>query len=582
MNIYQKEVLLSLEEDKALSQRELAKKLNLSLGTINNALTGLKDKNYVDQDGQLTTEAMDILEHAKPRNAIILAAGYGMRMVPINTETPKGLLTIKQEPLIERIIKQLHNANITDISIIVGFMKEQYEYLIDEYNVRLIFNDQYHLKNNLHSLFLASDKISDTYIIPSDVWCKKNPFRKHELYSWYMVTNEISKKSMVHLNRKKELIVSKNQNNNKMIGISFIYSTDADILKRNLSTMDADPFYDNSYWEEALINTGKMLTFGRCASQSETFEIDTYEQLRDIDSESNHLKTDAIEIIEKVFNVSNELIQNIKVLKKGMTNRSFLFSIGNQSYIMRIPGEGTDRLINRKEEAEVYAAINPYHICDEVIYLNPSNGYKITRYYENSRVCNPNDNADLISCIRELKKLHSLDLKVNHVFDLFEKINFYESLWTTPKSIFKDYEKTKKDIFSLKSYIDHCEKDWSLTHIDAVPDNFLFLDNGEVKLIDWEYASMQDPHVDIAMFCIYAMYDSSEIDQFIDLYFDGSCDFETRTKIYAYIAICGLLWSNWCEYKRNLGVEFGEYSLAQYRYAKNYFKKVKERLGANA
>ena len=42
-----------------------------------------------------------------------------------------------------------------------------------------------------------------------------------------------------------------------------------------------------------------------------------------------------------------------------------------------------------------------------------------------------------------------------------------------------------------------------------------------------------------------------------------------RTKIYAYIAVCGLLWSNWCEYKSRLGVEFGEYSLKQYRYAKD-------------
>ena len=53
---------------------------------------------------------------------------------------------------------------------------------------------------------------------------------------------------------------------------------------------------------------------------------------------------------------------------------------------------------------------------------------------------------------------------------------------------------------------------------------------------------------------------------------------ETRIKIYCYIAACGLLWSNWCEYKRNLGVEFGEYSLRQYRYAKDYYRIVQEEL----
>ena len=59
------------------------------------------------------------------------------------------------------------------------------------------------------------------------------------------------------------------------------------------------------------------------------------------------------------------------------------------------------------------------------------------------------------------------------------------------------------------------------------------------------------------------------------MYFEGDCPRETRLKIYCYIAACGLLWSNWCEFKRNLGVEFGEYSLRQYRYAKEYFRLFK-------
>jgi len=108
-----------------------------------------------------------------------------------------------------------------------------------------------------------------------------------------------------------------------------------------------------------------------------------------------------------------------------------------------------------------------------------------------------------------------------------------------------------------------------------VPDNFLFCTrpdgSEELQLTDWEYAGMQDPHVDVAMFAIYSLYDRRETDGLIDLYFENACDEMTRAKIYCYVAMCGLLWSNWCEYKRKLGVEFGEYSLRQYRYAKEYF-----------
>ena len=91
----------------------------------------------------LTHKSRKILQQNKPQNAVILAAGFGMRMVPINTEVPKGLIEINGEPLIERLIKQLHEVGIENIYIVVGFLKEQYEYLIDKYSVRLIVNPDY-------------------------------------------------------------------------------------------------------------------------------------------------------------------------------------------------------------------------------------------------------------------------------------------------------------------------------------------------------------------------------------------------------------------------------------------------------
>ena len=174
-----------------------------------------------------------------------------------------------------------------------------------------------------------------------------------------------------------------------------------------------------------------------------------------------------------------------------------------------------------------------------------------------------------------------IKLKVNHEFDIFGQIEFYESLWDGAPSAYKDYGKTKANVLSLKPYIDAHASEKVLTHIDAVPDNFLFVDRDgceEIRLIDWEYAGMQDPHVDVAMFCIYSLYNKRQVDRLISAYFTEGCDNATRIKIYCYIAACGLLWSNWCEYKRNLGVEFGEYSLRQYRYAKDYYRIVQDEL----
>lgn len=583
MNKQEGDILTSLLSKPYINQRTLSEASGHSLGIVNRSLKTLLAEGYLNNQVQLTEKAHIEFRNKAPKNAIILAAGFGMRMVPINTETPKGLLEINGEPLIDRLIKQLHEVGIEDIYVIVGFMKEQYEYLIDKYGVELIVNKNYASKNNLHSLKRALNHLSNTYVIPCDIWCNKNPFSQHELYSWYMVSDSIEDESSVRVNRKMELVsVPDAIGGNAMVGIAYLLDEEAEIVKNNIQKLSLDSRYDGAFWEEALYQKDKMILTAKVVHSTDVVEINTYEQLRELDSNSNQLKSDAIEIITEALNTSSEEIQNIEVLKKGMTNRSFLFSCKGQKYIMRIPGEGTDQLIDRSEEANVYQIIAGKKICDDIAYINPTNGYKITKFLEGARVCNPLNGDDVNACMKKLREFHEMKLKVAHEFDIFKQISFYESLWRGTPSIYKDYNQTKEKIFSLKSYIDNHIEQKVLTHIDAVPDNFLFFTNSnnnlEIRLIDWEYAGMQDPHVDIAMFCIYSLYGKHQVDQLIQSYFIEGCPDQIRIKIYCYIAVCGLLWSNWCEYKRNLGIEFGEYSLRQYRYAKDYYKIVQEEL----
>lgn len=582
MNKQEEDILLSLYDEPFINQRILSETTGHSLGVVNKSIKNLLKNEYLDDDIRLTSKARESIKKKAPMNAIILAAGFGMRMVPINLETPKALLEINGEALIERTIKQLREVGIKNIYVVVGFLKDRFEYLIDEYGVELIVNEEYATKNNLHSLALVSDKISNTYIIPGDVWCDRNPFRKNELYSWYMVSDLVDDESNVRVNRKMELVtVPEKKGGNAMIGISYLVGEQAAIVKQRINAHVRNKRYDGSFWEETLYEKNRMIVSARVVHATDIIEINTYEQLRELDEDSNHLKSDAIAIISKALDVKASDIIDINVLKKGMTNRSFLFSCKGKKYIMRIPGEGTDQLINRKEEAQVYQIIKEKNICDEIIYINPNNGYKITEFIEESRVCDPNNVDDLKMCMKKLKEFHALDLSVDHEFDIFKQIDFYEKLWDGTSSVYKDYEKTKQHVFMLKDYInEHIDKK-CLSHIDAVPDNFLFTKSGDIRLIDWEYAGMQDPHVDIAMFCIFALYNKQQVDRLINIYFENKCEKETRLKIYCYIAACGLLWSNWCEYKRNLGVEFGEYSLRQYRFAKDYYKFFMEEMIEN-
>lgn len=583
MNIQECDILNSIISNTYTNQRALAENSGHSLGIVNRSIKGLINEGYLDESIHPTQKALLELQMSSPKRAVILAAGFGMRMVPINTETPKGLLEVHGEPLIERQIKQLHAVGIHEIYIIVGFMKEQYEYLIDDYDVRLIVNTDYATKNNLHSLYLAKEYLENSYIIPCDIWCDLSPFQEHELYSWYMVSDLVDNDSTVRVNRKLELTtISNASGGNSMVGICYLTEQDAHIVQERLCTFDSDPRYYDKFWEETLYKKGKMIISAKVVHSSDIVEINTFEQLRELDDHSDHLQSNILTIAATALNTTPDQISNITVLKKGMTNRSFLFDCKGHKHIMRIPGEGTDQLINRQEEAQVYQIIKDKNLCDDIEYINPQNGYKLTRFLNNARVCDPHNSDDITKCMKKLRQFHEMELKVDHRFDLFWQIEFYESLWNGSTSVYRDYKTTKEHVLSLREYIEKHKTKEVLTHIDAVPDNFLFTTSADgsedIRLIDWEYAGMQDPHLDIAMFCIYSLYNREQVDHLISLYFPEGCPETTRIKIYCYIAVAGLLWSNWCEYKRHLGVDFGEYSLRQYRYAKEYYQIVKSEL----
>lgn len=581
MNKTNLDIINYLYNNDYTNQADISNKLQYSVGMINKSLKELEDNNYLEND-KLTPKSEDLYNKNKVKNAIILAAGIGSRMVPINFDYPKAMIEINNEKLIERLIKQLHEKGIDDIHIVVGFQKEKFEYLIDKFSVELHVNSNYAEANNLHSLNMLNNLIGDTYILPADLYFNQNPFSQAEFYSWYMITEEktFDTNSYVKENRKREIIIAdEKEEKNKMVGLSFISSDDSEEVRNILRDFSSNKIYDDFFWEDALIQ-GKFIFNTKKISNNDYYEINKYEQIAELDPNSKQLQSAAIDEIKKVFDVDSSEIKDLKALKKGMTNKSFMFTVNDKTYIMRTPGNGSELFINRKEEAEVYGLISKLNISDNVIYINPDKGYKITEFFANSRPADINSEEDVKRAFDVLRKLHEANLKVDHSFDIYEKMDYYKDMWVIKESMYEDHAETRKKIEKLKKYIDENKNEYNLVHMDPVVDNYLFFEKDgkeQVRLIDWEYAAMQDPVLDIAMFCIYSLLDRRQIDKVIDIYYENKTTEDQRNLMYAYIAASGLLWSNWCELKEQLGFEFGEYSLAQYRYAKDYYKILKNK-----
>ena len=90
--------------------------------------------------------------------AILLAAGMGTRLRPLTEDTPKSLIKINKEPLLERQVKFLNEIGIKEIYIVTGYLKEKFKYLEDKYNVVLIHNEYYNKYNNIYSCLLYTSR----------------------------------------------------------------------------------------------------------------------------------------------------------------------------------------------------------------------------------------------------------------------------------------------------------------------------------------------------------------------------------------------------------------------------------------
>ena len=162
------------------SQREVAERTGLSLGSVNAANKELTNEGLLESDS-LTDNGYEALHPYKVENAVILAAGLSSRFAPISYEKPKGLLKVRGEILIERQIRQLQDAGISNITVVVGYKKEYFFYLESKFGVSIVVNNEYASKNNHASLMCVKERLGNTYICSSDDYLLNNPF---EAYVW--------------------------------------------------------------------------------------------------------------------------------------------------------------------------------------------------------------------------------------------------------------------------------------------------------------------------------------------------------------------------------------------------------------
>lgn len=277
---------------------------------------------------------------ANRRNAIIMAAGTSSRFVPLSAETPKGLLEVKGEILIERQIRQLNEAGIRDITVVVGFMAEKFRYLKDLFGVDIVLNEDYARYNNTSSIIRVLDRLADTYICSSDNYFPENVFIGNPDQSFYSAlyaggeTNEYC----LDVDDKDNIISVTVGGCDSWFMIGHVYfSKDFSNKFREIMAKEYDHEATRlGYWEDVYIRHIADLPSMRIMryADHEIEEFDSLDELRMFDdSYRDNTRSSVIKSIASILKCPESQLSEFKKIPHKGDHLLFSFMNGEKEYV---------------------------------------------------------------------------------------------------------------------------------------------------------------------------------------------------------------------------------------------------------
>lgn len=228
---------------------------------------------------------------AKIENAIIMAAGLGTRMRPLTYEMPKPLIPVHGKPMIESIIDGLHQNDINDITIVVGYLGEKFGYLSDKYQgIKLIENPYYNRYNNISSLYVARNELKNTIILDGDQLIPNTKILNRDFqYSGYAGSrvDGWTDEWIMHVDNNNVILSCDREGNDhgwRLYSLSKWTAKDSAMLKKYLVQGFSNGEYRDLYWDDiAMFEYFDKFTLTMMPiNKGDIIEIDSVAQLKKI------------------------------------------------------------------------------------------------------------------------------------------------------------------------------------------------------------------------------------------------------------------------------------------------------------
>ncbi len=284
---------LLYHKDEKHTQRSISAATGFSLGAVNQLLTHALESGTVSADEnngyRITDAGMDALAPYKVKRAVILAAGFGSRLMPITLNTPKALIRIHGRPMIETMLDAIVAAGIPEIVIVRGYLGEQFDVLLKKYPmIRFVENPDYKEMNNISSAMKVRDLFGNAYVLDSDLYlCNPKLIRPYEYCASYVG---------VHMDQTDDwrLIVKNGLVTGMKIGgqdcyhmydITFWTEEDGKKMEQLLPLLFNSPGGKQCYWDDVPLThyNDQFHIEPRPCNEGDIIEIDTLSELIQLD-----------------------------------------------------------------------------------------------------------------------------------------------------------------------------------------------------------------------------------------------------------------------------------------------------------
>lgn len=495
--------------------------------------------------------------------------------------------------LIDRTLSLLDEVGISRILLIVGYRAELFEKYRSE-KVQLIEAMNYEFSASMASLAAAADFIDDDFLlVEGDTFFEKKVLEQLAAVdkgNCLVATEESGSGDECYIESQSGFItkISKDKHRicnyeGELLGVSRI----SQVTFQSMLNLWQKSTNSHLNYEYVLMDVTtpldrpfiffKNLIWGDvdCSEDFKKLKEVTYRTLRR--KEDPFDRENLLHHLSDIFpgkDVSKAEIIQIG----GMSNKNFRVNFEGKSYVLRVPGPGSEGMVERSNE-EFNAmegcrmGVNP-----EIRYFNAKTGVKLTDYVENAETLNSatiqrHDNLIKIATIYH--RIHDSKVRLKNEFNLFQEITKYDRLIVgVGGHMYEGWGEFRPKVMALESYLNSLGLELCPCHNDAVPENFIKGMDDTIYLIDWEYSGMNDPMADFAALFLESEFPEETRDYFLSIYYNGATPERIKEHILCYEILWDTLWAQWSVIKEACGDDFGTYGHNRYNRAITNFNKL--------